>query len=180
LPQDQALGFLPNPGTLTFTGQPPLIQDLTAESYVLGAQCTSGINEQAPASIVQKQKSNNANTPIAMNGFIPVPTPVAPAAAAWNGTHVTVQTSGVFDLLEVQVRSGGGLVTWSIHSPANSDFDVPDLAQAGTKLGLVKGSIQTFVYASRVDGFKWEKLRYGWLYSGSWSAFAYDVALGIY
>lgn len=180
LPQGEALAFLPNPGVMTFTGQPPLIGDLTAESYVLGAAAVSGAAQQPPASVVQKLKTSNANTPIAITGFVPVPTPVAPGAGAWSGRHVTVQTSGTFDLLETLVSSGGGLVRWSIHSPANADFDVPDLAAAGTKLGLVKGAIATTTYAARVDGFAWSKLRYGWLSSGAWSAFAYDVAIGVY
>jgi hypothetical protein len=180
LPQDQTLGFLPNPGTLSFVGQPSLIADLTAESYVVGASAVTGFSEGPPASIVQKYKTNNQNTPIPITGFIPVPQPVKPGASKWDGTHVTVQTSGTFDLLETIVSSGGGLVTWTIVSPAVNDFDVPDLAQAGTKLGLVKGPILTRIYAARVDGFSYAKLRYGWLYPSAWSAYAYDVASGIY
>lgn len=181
LPQGAQAAFLPNPGNLYFTGVPAMIGDLVGESYVVGATAMSGAEGKPPISAVQKVKTNDANVPITIGGFLPVPVLGAPGAGPWGGAHVQESAQGTWDLMLTSVRSGGGLVTWSIVSPkGTTDFDVPDLAQAGPKLGLVKGPITTSVYTARVDNFAYSKLRYGQLYSSAWSAFAYDVASGIY
>ena len=181
LPQGTQSAFLPNPGTLSFTGVPAMVGDLVGESYVVGAAAVTGADPHVPISAVQKVKTNNANVPIAIGGFLPVPAPSAPGAGPWGGTHVTVSAPGTWDLMLTTVRSGYGLVTWSIVAPSGAtDFDVPDLALAGPRLGLAKGPITTTVYTARIDNFAYTKLRYGQLSSGAWSAYAYDDATGIY
>jgi hypothetical protein len=181
LPQGTQTAFLPNPGNLYFTGVPAMIGDLVGESYVVAAAAVTGADAHPPISAVQKVKTNDANVPITVGGFLPVPIPSVPGAGPWPGTHVSVTAQGTWDLMLTTVRSGGGLITWSIVSPAGAtEFDVPDLTLAGPKLGLVKGPIGTTVYTARVDNFAYSKLRYGQLSSGAWSAYAYDVAQGVY
>lgn len=181
LPQGTQTAFLPNPGNLYFTGVPAMIGDLVGESYVVGAAAVTGAAALTPISAVQKVKTNDANVPITIGGFLPVPIPSVPGAGPWSGTHVSVGAAGTWDLMLTTVRSGGGLITWSIVAPAGAtEFDVPDLALAGPKLGLAKGPIKTTVYTARLDKFSYSKLRYGQLSSGAWSAFAYDASNGIY
>jgi hypothetical protein len=179
LPTGAPSGYLPNPGTLAFVGVPALDGPLTGEAYLLGLSAVTGFDQRPPASIVSRLKTTNANTPLVVSGFVPAPTPVEPGAGVWAGTHVTVDTKGAtFDLLEIVVSSGGGLVQWVIASPNRADFDLPDLASIDPKLGIRSGAIRTTAYLARADGFLYSSMRQGFLSSSNWSAWGYDVVMG--
>jgi hypothetical protein len=145
------------------------------------AVAVTGPNQAMPASVVSRIMTTEANAPIAIGGFLPVPTLVEPASSAWSGTHVTIGASGAIDLVEMTVSSGGGLVAWTIVAPGGStSFDLPDLSALPGNLGLVRGAITTTVYVARLNGFAYGALRYGQLGTGSWNAYAFDSLNGAY
>lgn len=180
LPSGQRTVFLPNPAALSFVGVPALAGTLTAESYVLSAAAVTGKNLSAPASIVARVRANDANVPVALTGFLPVPKPVQPGSTTWNGHTVALDATGSIDLVELIVSSGGGLSAWTIVSPGKTAFELPDLALFGTKLGLIHGPLRTTAYVAHIEDFHYEKVRYGQLGSGAWPAYAVDGASGAY
>ena len=180
LPSGQRTVFLPNPAPIPFVGVPALAGTLTAESYVLSAAAVTGKSLSTPASILAHVLANDANVPVSLTGFLPVPKPVQPGVTTWNGHTVQLTAGGSIDLIEMLVTSGGGLVTWMIVSPGKTSFELPDLALFGTKLGLIHGPIRTTAYVAQLADFHYEKLRYGQLGSGAWPAYAVDGASGAY
>jgi hypothetical protein len=92
-----------------------------------------------------------------------------------------VTVSGAVDLIEMQITSGGGLVTWTIVAPGSApSFDLPDLRPLADAVGLVSGPIATTAWVARIDGFTYGTLRTGQMGSGGWSAYAYDGISGAY
>lgn len=184
LPDATRVVPLPFTGDIPFVGVPSLDYALAGEQYVLGAQAATGSSLQEPDSVVSRIRTSNANTPVALGGFLGVPVPDSPGAGTWNGTHVSFGgASGAVDLTMVQIASANGLVTWNIVAPgAKKDFDVPDLSQlpSSKNYGLVHGAIQTTIYVSRIDAFDYGKVRYGQLTPGAWSAYASDSLGGVY
>ncbi|HEX7600102.1 MAG TPA: hypothetical protein VF316_00805, partial [Polyangiaceae bacterium] len=172
--------FLPTPAPIPFVGVPALAGTLTAESYVLSAAAVTGKSLSIPASILAHVLANDANVPVSLTGFLPVPKPVQPGVTTWNGHTVQLTAGGSIDLIEMLVTSGGGLVTWMIVSPGKTSFELPDLALFGTKLGLIHGPIRTTAYVAHLADFHYEKVRYGQLGSGAWPAYAVDGASGAY
>ncbi len=180
LPTGRRTDFLPHPGAVSFVGVPPLVGALTGESYVLGVQAATGPYLSYPASVISGVKTNDANVPVALTGFLPVPTPLSPGQGQWDGTSVDVTASGPIDLVEVQISSGGGLSVWTVVSPGKLSFKVPDLSQIAPGLGPQHGTIQTTAYVASINGFQYAQLRSGQLYSGAWSAYAFDSYHGAY
>ena len=68
----------------------------------------------------------------------------------------------------------------TIVSPGTAAFPLPDLPSYGPKFGLLHGSIRSYVYAARIAGFSYPKLRYGQLGSQTWDAYAIDAKNGAY
>ena len=120
-------------------------------------------------------------TPVALGGFLSVPVLQQPAAATWDGIHVSFASTSTFDLAEISVSSGSGLVTWTIVAPAGSTtFDVPDLSGFSDNVGLVHGAIQTTVYVANITSFQYGSIEYGQLGTGAWNAYAADSLSGTY
>jgi len=179
-PNGSTTTLLPTSATLSFVGMPPLDHALTAESYVLNATAATGTYLQAPGSVISRVMTNNANGPVTLTGFLPVPSPSSPGLSQWDGKTVSVGESAPFDLLELDVSSAGGLVTWVIVSPGKTAFSVPDLPVIDPAIGLRHGAIQSAVYAAKITGFSYAKLRSGQLGSSAWNAYAFDVLSGAY
>lgn len=192
LPRATRVVPLPFTGNIPFVGMPSLDRALSGEQYVLGASAATGPDLQRPASVVSRIRTTNANTPVAIGGFLGVPVLGQPGNGTWapddvkQAMHVSFTgASGPVDLTVISVTSGNGLVTWTIVAPgAKSDFDVPDLTKLAPappkNLGLVPGAISTTVQVARIDGFEYGKLRYGQLSQGAWNAFAFDSLSGAY
>ena len=179
LPTGTATTLLPVGGSVPFVGVPGLDGTLASEAYTITAAAVTGPSLGIPASIVTRINTTDSNSPVVVAGFLGVPWLRDPAAGTWSGTHVRVDTSGTFDLLRVDVVSGGGLVTWMIVAPgATTAFDLPDLSTLPNNVGLVRGTITTTAHVARINQFDYAKLRYGQFYSGAWSAYAIDALTG--
>jgi hypothetical protein len=181
--------FLPMTGNAFFTGVPSLDGALASESYQIGASASSGPAHDVPYSVIGNVVTRDTNNPVAIGGFVQVPTLNEPSAGAWSGTHVDIGLGGgaptSADLLLVSIDSSGGLVRWTIVAPAGkTSFDVPNLEslgpQAGGSVGIVRGTIRTSASVARIDGFSYGSLRYGNLGSYGWSAYATDAIQGSY
>jgi hypothetical protein len=181
LPTGLRVHTLPSPQEVPFPGVPALDGTLTGESYVLNASAVTGSTWGLPASIVSRILTRDANVPVAITGFLPVPVLHEPGLGTWSGTRVRMDASGTFDLVQVVVQSSAGLVSWTIVAPGDrTSFDLPDLAALPDNMGLVRGPIHSTAYVARIDGFSYGKLRYGQLGTGSWNAYAIDSRSGAY
>jgi hypothetical protein len=181
LPNAASTSLLPLQGDVSFTGVPALDGSLTGASYVVGASAVTGLSLGFPASFVTSLTTTDTNAPLAVGGFLPVPVLHEPGAGSWGGTRVSLDATGAVDLLSINVRSGGGLVTWTIIAPGGSTrFDLPDLGTLAGNVGLVHGAIDVVAYAARLDGLAYGKVRYGQLDPSAWNAYAGDAASGAY
>lgn len=186
LPNGHRLVPLPAPANVPFVGVPSLDNALAGESYVLGAVAATGPDLQIPASVVSRVRTTNANTPVALSGFLPIPVPQEPGSGTWNGTTVSFDAGGpsAANLEVIRIRSGNGLSTWTIVAPGGvTSFGVPDLRQlppSAKPLGLYPGLITTIVNVARIDEFEYGKLRLGQLSSNAWNAHASDGRVGAY
>jgi hypothetical protein len=173
--------LLPIAGDLSFVGVPPLTGALAASSYSVSVQDVNGGAGGAPLSAIVRVPSRNASTPIPVGPFVPIPHVVTPAAsAAWDGHTVSlaVDAGGPFDLLKVTLTSGDGSTTWTIVTPGSTRaIELPTL---GAELGLPHGTLNLGVWAARIDGFDYGRVRYGQLSRYSWNAYAYDFGFGRY
>ena len=124
LPTGTATTLLPVGGNVPFVGVPALDGTLAGEAYTITAAAVTGPSLGIPASIVTRINTTDSNSPVVVAGFLGVPWLREPSTGTWSGTHVRVDTSGTFDLLRVDVVSGGGLVTWMIVAPGVMLTDV--------------------------------------------------------
>lgn len=181
LPQGSTTTLLPVAGDVKFVGVPALDATLSGESYNLTAMAVTGSTQSVPLSVVTRVRTTDANDPVAVGGFVAVPTFGQPGAGTWSGAHVSFGAAGTIDVAVIDVTSGGGLVDWRIVAPGSAtSFDLPDLAQLPGVGKLVHGSISTSIAVARIDSFDYGTLRYGQLYSGGWNAYAMDVIRGAY
>jgi len=181
LPLGQATTLLPAPSQVDFVGIPALDGTLAGASYELNAAAVTGAGQGVPLSAVARIETTDANDPLTVGGFLPVPTIVQPSSGTWGGTHVALQASGAIDLVVVGVSSADGLVNWQIVAPGTDpSFDLPDLTQVPGVGTLVHGPITTTISIARLDQFTYGALRTGQLYAGAWNAYAQDVVTGSY
>jgi len=180
LPNGEQLTPLPTSGTLSFVGLPAMAGALTGESYSLSATAATGPYMQAPASVLSHVLTNDGNDPVALTGFLPIPVLGTPGLGQWNGTSVSFTEGAPFDLALAYVTTAGGLVTWSIVSPGEASFSVPDLGAIDPTLAIAHGTISTQVFVARIDGFSYASLRSGQLATSAWNAYAFDTLSGAY
>jgi hypothetical protein len=181
LPQGTATTLLPVGGSIPFVGIPALDGTLYNAVYDLSAAAVTGTNQAPPASVVTGIETTNADDPVTIGGFLPVPSLLQPTTGKWSGTHVQLQASGPIDLVYVAISSGQGLVRWQIVAPGSDlSFDVPDLGQIAGIGNLVHGPIVTSFAVARLPTFDYGTLRSGQLSTSSWSAYAEDTLVGSY
>ncbi len=180
LPQGSQMHLLPISGTVTFVGVPALDGMLAGSRYDLTAAAVTGSGEQDPTSAVAYIETTDANDPVSVGGFFAIPTLAQPGVTPWSGTHVQMQASGPIDLALFQIGTGAGLVTWTIVSPGNLSFDLPDISQVSGVDTLLHGPISTTFDIARIDGFDYGTLRTGQLSGSAWNAYAEDTANGSY
>lgn len=175
---------LPSPATIPFVGVPSLDNAVTGERYVLSAVAATGPDLQFPASVISQVLTTETGASVGLGGFLGVPVPEEPSAGVWSGTHVAYGgAAGPVDLALVQVKSGNGLVTWTIVAPGGvTSFDLPDLSAlpGPDPLGLRPGPITTTFYVARIDGFSYGRVRQGQLSPRAFSAHAVDAVTGAY
>jgi hypothetical protein len=185
LPRGVRLVPLPAPAEIPFVGVPSLDRALSGEQYVLGATAATGPDLQMPASVVARVRTTNANTPVSLGGFLPIPVLSQPGTGTWNGSTVSFTAAASPANLEViRIASGEGLSTWVIAGPGNvTSFDLPDLRaipSPGKPLALYAGTIRTTVYVARIADFSYGRLRLGQLSANAWNAHAFDGRAGAY
>jgi hypothetical protein len=181
LPQGSSTALLPLSGNVYFIGAPSLDGTLASALYDLTGQAVTGPNGDRPLSVVTRIETTDANGPVTVGGFFPIPSLLQPSTGTWNGAHVALQASGPIDLAVVNVSSANGLVVWQIVSPgSNLSFDLPDLAQVPGVATLIRGPITTTFSVARVDGFNYGRLVSGQLKTSAWNAYAQDVVSGQY
>ncbi|HLK37361.1 MAG TPA: IPT/TIG domain-containing protein [Polyangiaceae bacterium] len=181
LPQGTQTSFLPIAGTVGFVGIPSLDGSLAGDAYTITAQAVTGTAHDVPLSVVANVETTDANDPLTLGGFLPIPGFDQPGTGAWSGAHVDVQVPGAFDLMVLDVASASGLVTWRIVAPGGStSFEVPDLTKVPGAPTLMRGSIRSTLTLARINAFDYGRLRYGQFTSGAWNAYARDVAIGSY
>jgi hypothetical protein len=185
LPRGVRLVPLPAPGQIAFVGVPSLDRALSGEQYVLGGTAATGADLQMPASVVGRVRTTNANTPVSLGGFLPIPVLSQPGSGTWNGTTISfTATTSAANLELIRIASGEGLSAWTIVAPGNvTSFDVPDLRtipSPGKPLALYAGTIQTTVYVARINDLDYGRLRLGQLSANAWNAHAFDGRAGTY
>jgi hypothetical protein len=180
LPQGSSTLLLPISGTVNFVGVPALDGMLAGARYDLTAEAATGPGQQNPISVVAYIETTDANDPVSVGGFFAIPSLVQPGITPWNGTHVQMQASGPIDLALFEIGTGSGLVTWTIVSPGNLSFDLPDISQVSGVDSLVRGRISTTFGIARMNNFAYGTLRTGQLSSSAWNAYAEDTANGSY
>ena len=185
LPNMQRTTLAPATQPILLGGAPALGGPLASATYVATAKAGSGPTLDAPLSVLGRRNFTDASQPVALDAFVPVPVTTTPAASgAWSGTAVqlTLDAAGSPpDLLVLDVKSAGGLVTWTIAAPATTrTFALPDLAAAGSGLSLVPGPISVEVHAARIPSFDWGNLRYRQLQARGWTDWSMDVVAATY
>ena len=75
LPNGAQTTFLPVSGNVSFVGMPALDNALAGQSYVYSGSATTGATGGQPYSIVSLIETTNANTPVAVGGFLGIPIP---------------------------------------------------------------------------------------------------------
>jgi hypothetical protein len=184
LPQGSETTFLPIAGDVPFSGIPGLDGTLAGASYALTASAVTGDSAGVPVSVVAGMETTDANDPLSIGGFLPVPSIVQPSTGTWSGTHVglaPLPAGTPADLAVIDVSSGNGLVVWRFVAPATDvSFDVPDLTQVPGVTTLVHGPLTTTFSIASIPGFDYGTLRTGQLSSSAWAAYAQDVVTGSY
>lgn len=171
LPSNSKMSALPSQSSVTFSGLPSLTDDLSAESYALTLQASSGPYGTFPISALNRYLVRTSKASV--SGFLPIPKLTVPSATKWNGKQVSFEPGATIDLSVVIVSSGSGLVGWTIVIPGSvKSLNLPDLAAAGAEVSLMKGPLDIVVYTVQIAPFEYGKLRYGQLYSSAWSAYA--------
>ncbi len=131
LPQGTVMSLLPVGGSVSIVGIPALDGTLAGAKYDLSAAAVTSAIGTTPASVVNGIETTDANDPVTIGGFLPIPTLAEPGTSTWSGTHLTLRAGGPVDLAYVRVSSGAGLVTWQIIAPGSDlSFDLPDFEPA--------------------------------------------------
>ena len=180
LPVSPQTKLLPSPGLVSMVGIPALAGALSNESYVVSSSAVTGMYGQPPLSALTHVRTADANVPLAMTGFLPLPVLVAPSQGTWDGQHISLSANATIDLVKLVVSSAGGGISWTIVSPGKLAFTLPDLAAISPAYALAKGAISAQAQIARINSFSYAKLRYGQLYPSAWSAYAAEVASGVY
>ena len=128
--------------------------------------------------------AENAVGTIVIDDFIPIPTITvgSNAAFAWNRELSTSWSSSgrEVSLVHYDVRSGAGLVTWSIVAPPTAaPFRLPNLSVL-PEGDLVPGAIEIVGSLASVPEVDYSELRSEHMRRGAWEAYAVDVVSSRY
>jgi hypothetical protein len=184
LPQGQVTTLLPVGGPVSFVGIPSLDGALVGASYALTGAAVTGVSWGMPVSVVATIETTDANDPLTIEGFLPVPTLVDPPAGTWGGTHVAlggVPSGTRIDLALVDLATANDLVTWQVVAPGSDlSFDLPDISQVPGAGTLIHGTLTTTYSIATIPDFDYGTLRTGQLSSSAWSAYAQNVVVSSY
>ena len=184
LPAAQKVPYLPFQGNLDFVGLPWLGGELGGSTYYVSGRAGTGASLAAPLSVVGSVQTTTTAFPIALGGFVGLPTLVTPALnTAWDGAtlETTFGAGGApVDLTVYDLASQGGLVRWTIAVPgAGRAISLPDLQSIevmGMRLGLPAGGLTIGVYGAHIEGFDYTRLSYRQLRPAGMTAYSLDYA----
>jgi hypothetical protein len=169
---------------LGLIGVPALVGELEGARYAIGARAVPDSGLGAPLSVLPMLTAENTLGSIVVDNFIPVPslTIGSNAELAWN-RELGTSWSGAgreVSLIHYDVRSGAGLVTWSIVAPPTAAaFRLPDLSLL-PEGDLVPGALEIVGSLASLPEFDYSGLRAEDLRRGAWEAYAADVASSRY
>ena len=176
---------LPLSGPISFVGVPALAGSLLGTSYIATARAVTGQGGSAPRSVVGFVSGTTTSEPLPVDQFIQVPLLVTPqAGSTWNGKGLATTSLAdgrPVDLFVFDVRSGSGLIGWTVVAPGNvTSFALPDLKAVSADLALRSGRITITVNAARVANFAYGTLRYRDIAQRGWASYATDVFYASY
>jgi hypothetical protein len=179
LPNTELTATLPADGSLRLIGLPALVAELENAQYAVSARAVSGVRGGPPLSVLPLQSSSVANLPIAVSGFVPVPTLTLGTddQTTWNHQlGVEWEAAGRdVTLVEYEIRSGAGLVSWSIAAPPEArSVTLPDLSRLPAG-GLIPGTVEVVVSLASLPDFDYAELATEDLQRFSWEAYSSDV-----
>jgi hypothetical protein len=171
---------LPADGRRQLIGLPALVGDLTGARYVVGARAVSGSGASPPSSTLPLIEAAEASAPIAVRGFVPIPSVDvgSDAGLRWQRRLAVAWTPAerAVDLLHYSVISGGGLVTWTVVAPASApEVQLPDLSRL-PEGDLLPGPLSVVASLASVPDLDYSALRSTQLRRFAWEAYAVDVA----
>jgi IPT/TIG domain-containing protein len=179
LPNTEITTTLPADGSLQLIGLPALVGELENAQYAVSARAVSGVRGGAPLSVLPLQSSSVANLPIVVGGFVPVPTLTIGSddQVTWNRQLGVEWEAAGRDvaLVEYEIRSGAGLVSWSVAAPPGAGtFTLPDLSllPAGA---LIPGIVEVAVSLASLPEFDYAELATEDLQRFSWEAYSSDL-----
>jgi hypothetical protein len=169
---------------LSIIGLPALGGALEGSRYVVEARAFTGVAGSAPSSVLPLITAVEASQTIAIDGFLPVPSLTVGASdtLTWNGELGVAfeDASARVSLIRYDLRSGGGLVNWSVAAPATSrGVRLPDLSRLPDG-GLIAGTLDVSVSLASVPELDYAALTSEQLSRFSWQAYATDVARARY
>lgn len=169
---------------LSIVGLPALGGALEGSRYVVGARAYTGVAGSAPSSVLSLITAAESSQTIAIDGFLPVPTLSVGAtdALTWNGELGVAfeDASARVSLIRYELRSGGGLVSWSVAAPpGHRAVRLPDLSRL-PEGGLIAGTLDVSVSLASVTELDYSALTSEQLSRFSWQAYATDVARARY
>lgn len=180
LPMGHKTPLLPFEGELPFVGVPSLDVELYGATYYATARAATGQVAATPASVVSRMLANSTAEPIAVNGFVGVPTLTTPVINdTWDGQHLSAGfgPGEPVELSVYDVVSSNGLVHWLIAVPkGDHDIELPDLSGfVKDDAALPPGPVVIGLTGGRFDTFDYAKLRYRHLRPSGMSAYAIDT-----
>ncbi len=179
LPNAQIDSPLAGSGQLGLIGLPALVGALEDSKYAVGTRALTGLGGDAPLSVLPLITARDASQPIAVSGFVPVPTLNIGSdnQITWN-RELSVAWSDdgrAVSLVLYEVRSGAGLIRWSIAAPpGHGAFRLPDLSRLPDG-DLLPGIVDIVVSLASVPNLDYSALRTAQMEPSSWEAHAADV-----
>ena len=180
LPGGRQTRLLPGNHSFDFIGVPALTGSLASARYVAFADAVTGEKAGLPHSFSGLFATTDSTGPVPLENFLEVPRLEFPETGSrWAGDRleVTWPAGGVpVDLVVFEVKSGSGLVTWTIAAPGDhQEIDLPDLRTLAPDGALVRGPLEILVTAAQIRDFDYGSLRYRELGSNGFNAYARDA-----
>ena len=171
-------------GQLGLIGLPALVGELEDSKYAVGTRATSGLGGDAPLSVLPLITARDASQPIAVSGFVPVPTLSIGSdnQFTWN-RELSVAWSDdgrAVSLVQYEIRSSAGLINWIVAAPpGHAAFRLPDLSRL-PEGDLLPGILDVVVSLANVPSLEYAALRTAQLERSAWEAYAADLGSTVY
>jgi len=171
---------LPGAASLQLIGLPALVGNLEGAEYAVSVRAVTGLGGSLPQSVLPLINAREASQPIAVRGFVPVPTLTVGAnpQGTWSrelNASWTAQGRNV-DLVYYTISSGGGLITWSVAAPAAAGpVLLPDLSRL-PDADILPGNLEIMVSLAGLPDFDYAALDLADLRRLAWQAYAMDRA----